>query len=123
MCGWSRHPAANCVASPWPLGEIFACHQDNPHGDFYIDLNSGGGGRSADLRLPRNGWRSVPVRLALLEALWLDATLGDAAQAALAVEPSLNLAGWAWLAEQLLALGRIHKIAEPARRNDARRRL
>ncbi len=38
-----------------------------------------------------------PGQAALLEALWLNAPLGDAAQAALAVEPSLNLAdslGW-----------------------------
>ena len=94
----SRHPAANCVASPWPLGEIFACHQDNPHGDFYIDLNSGGGVWLLSRPALAPQWLALsPGQAALLEALWLNAPLGDAAQAALAVEPSLNLAeslGW-----------------------------
>jgi hypothetical protein len=88
------HPSLTYVASPWPLDRIWRASQDDSD-DARIDLDAGGA--HLEVRRDEDGdvaMRSLdPAPHALRAALAGGATLADAAAAALAIDPSLDLAG------------------------------
>lgn len=94
------HPSVAHVASPWPVDRIWRANQPGTE-DARVDLGAGG----AHLEIHRDGDGDAAMRAlapgahALRAALGRGETLADAAGAALAVDPALDLA--AALAELL----------------------
>lgn len=89
----TRHPAASCLHSRWPLAAIEAMHQADADPGQSVDLDAGGGA----LLVGRPQWLPASQALsageaALLHTLWQGRTLGQAAKAALARYPMLALA-------------------------------
>lgn len=87
------HPSVTYLASPWPIDRIWRANQDD--GDGVVDLGAGG----AHLEILRDADGDVAMRAlapaehALRAALAGGATLAEAAAAALAIDPALDLAG------------------------------
>jgi len=86
-------PALALLESPWPVERIWRANQlGQPGAEEMVDLASGG----VRLEVRRAGGEAVfrpldPVAFAFRRALASGATLGEAAEAALLVEPGFNL--------------------------------
>lgn len=92
-------PACALLESAWPLGRIWAIHQDDYDGAFEVDLRSG----PDRILVERPGWRARVRSLSRGDFRFLHAsagggTLGEALEAALAedphFDPSSALARW-----------------------------
>jgi len=84
-------PACALLSSPWPLGRIWAVHQDDYRGAFDVDLRAG----PDRILVHRPRWRASVSSLGagdfhLLEAVARGAQLGTALEAALAAEPAFD---------------------------------
>lgn len=84
-------PACALLSSAWPLGRIWAVHQDDYRGAFEVDLRAG----PDRILVHRPRWRASVDSLGagdfqLLEAVARGAQLGTALEAALAAEPAFD---------------------------------
>jgi hypothetical protein len=84
-------PACALLTSSWPLGRIWAVHQDDYRGEFDIDLKAG----PDRILVDRPRWRASVSSLGagdfhFLEAVGRQADLGAAFDAALAADPAFN---------------------------------
>lgn len=88
------HPSVAYVASPWPVDRIWRANQEDAE-DAPVDLAAGGA--HVEIRRDEDGdvaMRALdPAAHALRAALAGGGTLAEAATAALAVDPALDLAG------------------------------
>ncbi|MGE5130025.1 MAG: DUF2063 domain-containing protein [Sphingomonadaceae bacterium] len=84
-------PACALLASSWPLGRIWAVHQEDYQGEFDIDLGSG----PDRILVHRPRWRASVSSLGagdfhFLEAVGREAALGAAFDAGLAADPAFD---------------------------------
>lgn len=84
-------PGCAILSSQWPLARIWATHQDDYHGDITIDFDGG----PETVAIYRASWKAgvkaiSPVEARLIEASIEGRTLGEALEAACAVDPSLD---------------------------------
>jgi hypothetical protein len=84
-------PPCALISSSWPLGRIWAVHQDDYQGEFDIDLKSGPG----RILVHRPRWRARVSPLGAGDYCFLEAAargelLGAAFEAALAAEPGFD---------------------------------
>jgi hypothetical protein len=87
------HPSLTLLASPWPIDAVWRANQPEA-GDQAVDLDTG----AVRLQIWRAGDDVVFRRLtvgayAFREALRMSGALEGAAEAALAADPGLDLAG------------------------------
>ena len=84
-------PGCAILSSPWPLARIWATHRDDYEGDIVVDFDSG----PDTVTIFRASWKVVvqavsPAEACLIEASVEGETLGEALEAACAVDPSLD---------------------------------
>lgn len=84
-------PACALLTSRWPLGRIWAVHQEDYRGEFDIDLGLG----SDRILVHRPRWRASVSSLGagdfhFLEAIGCEAELGAAFDAGLAADPAFD---------------------------------
>jgi Putative DNA-binding domain len=89
---FTLHPACGLMRSPYPVMRIWAANQPHAAGDEAVDLSSG-----AEFILIRRAAEGVEMRsiaaahFAILDAFSLGASLADALETALAIDPDFDL--------------------------------